>query len=315
DPVTGKVGYCSIMGANKEFYGLGIHKGSEGLNALDKIAKGEHLSDNMAAVTIQNCIMVSFDSRSYIEPEEMDIIKKTGVTFDNRNFWPQFKDYTPGYYPWLITKEQVDFLIIAIEQATIVCTEHKDVHIPFAAMREEWKFLVRIPSKKGYTVSWKDKISTPANHDETLRISVINEKNELSARNIKKTINSRSNVAWEIDFFYLPEPVRDNAQERPYFSYLFLIVDSSCGVILKLDMSPPFKNYANEFRRAFLDAVIENGFYPEKIYLKNEATYNILEPIAKILKIKIERHKNLKMLDEARDDLSKSFKVKNILKK
>ena len=117
DPETGVVNFCCIMGQAGEHYALAVYLGDEGLKGYLQIATGVIDQENMDALHAQKCLMVSFQDKSYLMEEDRLIIKQLGLKFRDKNSWPLFRDYTPGFMPWLLDESQVRLLITATEQA------------------------------------------------------------------------------------------------------------------------------------------------------------------------------------------------------
>ena len=113
NPFSKEIGYCCIMGNGGEMYGIAVYLGTRGFDSLMEMAKGEATDEMMF---IQDCLMLSFDSRGDLHPQEYKQIKELGLTFRGANAWPTFRVYEPGYYPWPIEKqEHVLFLTLALQ--------------------------------------------------------------------------------------------------------------------------------------------------------------------------------------------------------
>ncbi|MCK5320935.1 hypothetical protein KAJ61_06135, partial [Candidatus Parcubacteria bacterium] len=263
DPETKTIGYCSVMGNNKEFYGLGIYPGAEGFESLDILARGEVPDDVNERMHTQKCLMMAYDKRDFITKEDMEIIKKIDVRFDNRNFWPTFLDYSPGYHPWPISGKDAGFLTTVVEQAIDVVLDYKDkkedlmFYIPA-------KFAVKVPEEKNKKLIWHYEYLAPEKYIKNDKIPVLNEADEVLAYNIKKEIEMDYELVWELDFFRMQKPVKNsNGDTRPYYPYTLLIVEKISGVVITVELSDQSDAKVAVFRKAFLGAIKKFNILPK----------------------------------------------------
>jgi len=314
NPETEDIGYCTVMGNNKEFYGMAIYQGPEGFAILDKIARGDFRQED--AKYMQKCLMLSFDKRNYIEKEEMEIIKQIGVRFDNRNFWPQFRDYSPGYYPWHIDRKQAAYFMIIIEQALEIFSKVKDNKDKYMA-GVPYRILARIPKKNGTKIVWTDEYIVPKIMEKKITIPALSEKHEIISRKIKKEIDIDPEMTWEADDFFSPDPVKDDDEDiRPFFPRLLFFVEQRSGAVMSIGLSESAIDIiTTKFRQSFLDGILKHGAFPKKLNIRNEKLAEILRPIAKILDITIVITDKMAMFDEAKNFYNQDFEFRKTMKK
>lgn len=101
-----EIGYCCVLGNAGECFGLAVYLGSEGLEGYLKMQSGEINTYSTDMLHLQKCLMVSFDDSEFLQKEDLDLIKALGLKFKGRNSWPMFRNYQPGYYPWVLTLER-----------------------------------------------------------------------------------------------------------------------------------------------------------------------------------------------------------------
>ena len=301
DPKTKTIGYCSIMGNNKEFYGFGVYSGAEGFVSLDALARRDFSNDINEGMHTQKCLMMDYGKRDFVTKEEMEIIKKIGVRFDNRNFWPTFKDYSPGYYPWHISGKDAKFLITVIEQAINVVLDYKEkkeeliMHIPE-------KFIIRMSEEKNGKLIWRYEYLAPERYIKNNKIPVLNEADEVSAYNIKKEIDVNHEIVWESDYFRMRKPiVNNNGDTRPYYPYVLLIIERISGMVVIAELSDPSDAKVAVFRKAFLNAIKKFGILPKTLLIRNYELAKIIQPVADVLEIEIKMSNDMRMLDEAKN--------------
>jgi hypothetical protein len=102
-PETGRIDYCGVLGALGEVFALIAYEGAEGLNGYLKLLSGE-LQERSHVLEHQRCLMASFDDRSDLAPEDLEVIRSLELKFRGKNRWPMFRHYLPGYLPWFVTR-------------------------------------------------------------------------------------------------------------------------------------------------------------------------------------------------------------------
>ena len=160
NPENGQIGYCCVMGNLGEVFALAVYLGSEGLEGYLKTVSGKIDPNDMNALHIQDCLMASFENRNYLTKKDLDIIKALGLSFRGKNEWPLFRNYRPGYHPWYLSIEEVQYLTLVLEQAIDICQRVKENHRLMKAPRKGMYF-VRTADKKNGKVHWNDQWIKP----------------------------------------------------------------------------------------------------------------------------------------------------------
>ena len=299
NPENGQIGYCCIMGELGEMFALAVYLGTEGLEGYLKISSGEILPGNMDALTIQECLMASFEDREFLQKPDLEMIKKIGLKFRGRNNWPLFRSYRPGYFPWHLTDSEARYLTLALGQATEVALRFKE-DLDVLTPPRRGHFLVRVLEKN----KWKDEWLKPAplKREEL----VVGQVNEVRLEKIKRGVE-RQGGAWEADFFYSPSAVKEKGDERPYYPYTFLLVDKHSGFILATHIAKLMDDYGLEFQEKFLSTIENTKLLPSEVLVCKEEAYDLLEPITSKLGIELILVDELEMLEEARDAMFNFF--------
>ncbi len=294
NPGNGEIGYCCIMGSLGEHYALGVYLGTEGLEVYHGIQSGKFHPDE--ALVVQKCLMASFEDRKLLQKQDMQIIKELGLKFRGRNAWPMFRNYTPGYYPWFLNAEEARFLTLALHQAMDVALRVKEDAYLLDPPREN-QHLVRVAEGNYPNLTWKDQWLEPEPLKK-LDISVEPSDEVLLKRINKKTAGQAG--AWEIDVFFVPMPVKEEG--RPFFPCAVMIADHRTGMILYSDISKAFEYRAN-LREQFLNVVERLGSLPTEILVAREDVFELLDPLASRLKMKVRLVNKLKAIEEARSSM------------
>jgi len=239
--------------------------------------------------------MASFEDRKYLEPHDIKLIKKLGLKFRGSNSWPMFRSYLPGYVPWDLNSHQARFLTHTLEQVVIVSIEAKGNKKKLRSKKKD-HYLVRVQKQDG---EWADEWLKPEpSHKQTLTNEPLD---EVAMQRIKKNSTGKHGTV-ELDYFFSPSPVKEG-RERPFFPYVFLWADSESGYIFKVHVAIP-----SEYRKElciemlnFLQSNVDtNKVIPEKILVKKQEAYQLLEPIVSRLGIKIKIVHDLEAVEEAK---------------
>ena len=148
NPEDGQIGYCCVVGALREFLGLVVYLGTEGLESYLKIQTSESPEEDV--LSTGKCLTASFGDRKSLQKPDLGVIKELGLRFRGPKSWPLFRSYEPGYYPWYINQRQVRFLAHAFRQAADVSLRIKH-NRNLLSNSEEGRFLVRVRSRAGRT--------------------------------------------------------------------------------------------------------------------------------------------------------------------
>ena len=300
NPETGKIGYCCVLGAIGQVFGLVVYLGTKGLEDCLKIRSGEILPEDFDMIHFQDCLMSSFDDRNFLKKPDLQTIKSLKLNFRGSKAWPLFRRYEPGYEPWYLNREEAVFLTIALEQA-------KDIALRFKTNSKlldspiEGGYLVKAASSEKEGLAWRDEWLKPTPFGK--KEPVIPNVDEIRLQRIKKEA-AQSHMVMEIDFFYTPFVITEG--EKPYFPYLLLCVDHKPGMILKHHIAN-HKDYLMEFQNQILNLIEMVKSLPKEIRVKKKESFALLELIASKLGIKLTLAKNLHALEEAKEEMQNIF--------
>ncbi|HBA55507.1 MAG: hypothetical protein GXY80_08520 [Syntrophorhabdus aromaticivorans] len=302
NPETGDISYCCIMGINKEFYGLAAYSGTKGLDTYLKIRSGDLLPGTDDLIFLQDCLILSFENREYVQNEDMSIIKGLSLKFRGRNQWPVFRGYRPGYHPWFLTKDEVVFFSKVLAQAIDVATRFKK-NRNLLSPPNDGVYLVRVPCKEEGSLTWKDTWCKPAAPvEDGFDPEPIN---EIHVRRIKKA-RYRQHGVLELDFFFTPAPVQEKKGQRPYYPYALALVDHDSGLVLDMALAPQGE-WQNTLQTKLLEYIDTGKAVPLRILARKKEIVAFLQPILSMLDVKVSLVKSLENIDGFRKALRQQF--------
>ncbi len=300
NPANGITGYCCIMGALGEAFGLNVYLGSEGLAGYWKTQTEHDSTDAIDFLHFQKCLTLTFEDRKYLREPDLEVIKALGLKFRGRQEWPLFRNYEPGCFPWYLTHDEGVYLKVLLPQVIEVALrrrEKKDLLVP----PQKNRYLVRIPERTGQSITWKEDWLEPAPIEKVKW--EIPSVDELHLQRIKRII-SRHEGIWEIDQFYSPGPIDEGG--RPYFPHVFLWVDHDSDLVLNVRVAER-SHYQSDFQDQLIGLLEKAKFPPNEIWFQNEEPLRLSEPIAPRLGIQMKLVNRLPALEKARSHLYSFF--------
>lgn len=290
DPVTGKIGYCCALGNLGEHMALNVYMGAEGLTSYYELLEfGE--DDPMMAGLRQNCISVSFEDRDVLSDKDRKLIKDLGLKYRGAGQWVMMREYSPSWLPWYIDDEQASFLIHALQQSVAVAIRAEEN--PELLQFDEEKVLVRVPRQSPEGLIWEDQIMDMPDIDVSIAIRP-------DAQLMKRAKKLKKDQgALFLCLSYTPGPTREDAQSRPFFPMIGMVMDHKSGMIVAHEIFSP-ADIESKLQH-WLVWVFENIYkcVPAKIVLPSGMAADLLEDIADELDIELYANPEEPLFEEA----------------
>jgi hypothetical protein len=292
NPKTGETGYCCIIGNLGQELGLIVYTGTDGLASYQQLYRSQNPPDKFEDFVAQKCLSVTYDSKSALAEEDLAVINELGLAYTGTRAYPAFRNLSPGYFPWLITADDADFLCVLLGQAMEVCLRCRD-NKDLPASRQPGLFLVRVLEASGdarWTDQWLAPDPLPVMPEVPLLID------EVRLARIKASLK-KARTTWEFAYAIENMPIKEAG--RPYYPLLLLIADTLSGLILDNQMTAPH-SYQGQLVERFLQAVEKAGVYPQEILVEKDEAMRLLQPIASRLEIKLIKVRKCKESAKAR---------------
>lgn len=294
DPKTKNIGFCSIMGEAGICHGMAIYMGEEGLGCLDKIfTLGSKVYEDEDIIYQQNNINLLFGGKEEILPEELTAIKRLGFNFRGRKAWPIFRRFLPGYFPWYLTYEEMEFTTIAIEQAMEVALTNRYSPEKIGPSTD-MKFLIRTFSKGKWSEKRLKCIPSQPSQKAQVQIPL---PDGFFDKGLAQPLQRSGE--WEIDIFYTAPYVNEENGKRPYFPQVMAVMDCDTDMILGLEMAVPDCG-AETYRRKFMELLNSLPIWPTAILYKKPYVGALLSPIAENCRISMKKRKELPLIKNMR---------------
>jgi hypothetical protein len=301
NPETGDLGFVSVMGIRGEHFAVSLYLGAKGLHGFwDFEESGEFVSPERLLEIPQ--LQAAFEDRDELENQDRTVIKNLGLKFRGKKAWPMFRSFRAGFVPWHLEAEEVRFLTHALHQLAEVAPRFKANPDLFDPSDSE-PYLVRVPNNKDAS-SWKDCAMTVLPPEpETIQL-LMDPKLLASLKLIKP-----KNLKLEIDLCLFPAPMRDRG-DRPYFPYILLIVDVQSGMVLCHEMFQPLPSLEEMWGKVPLtvaQTLASASFVPKEIAVSSGVVFQLLQPFAKSLNIKLKTAPFLLTLSQVQEFMFARF--------
>jgi hypothetical protein len=333
NPDNQEIGYCCVLGALGEVFGLVVYLGSEGLDQHRRIQSGKIRAGSPEIIHGQSCLTAWFSNRGDLDKTDVKIATQVGLKPRGRAAWPQFRSFRPGYHPWFLTEDEAKYLTLCLEQTREVSLRLR-TNPEWLTAPGKGQYLVRVPvvnpdpsaneaSHAAQPTRSESLASRPSlfagiapSHagqscDQWLKPAPPAEPmirsvplDEVRLQRIKNTSSGHHGI-WEIDAAYMTEVVAGD--ERPFFPYMLLCADHDSGFILATVVAHP-STWESEFTEIFLGSLDQHKLLPEKLSLRKEALRDLFEPLASRLGVGVEMTKQLPALTHARRQFEKFSK-------
>jgi hypothetical protein len=299
-PVTGEVAYCCVLGNNEEMYGLAVYIGKIGLDGLLKMQSGELEPGDSDVIHVQNCLMVSFDDRSVLEPDDLKLIKKLGLKFRGQNAWPNFRRYEPGYVPWILTtQEEVQYLTLVLQQATQL-TQRYNYPLDTLFLSEDGEYLTRVSESINGSLHWSELWLKPELGDAPEQAEPVQYQiDELRLSKLLKTAKAKGGI-WEIDSFYAPMPIKKG--DRAYFPQMTMFLNQDEGLILHFHLSDEAGEQMN-WGVEFVQLMERLQVMPEEVWVRKATHFHYIETILEKCKIAAKIVPVLPSIQDAKEEM------------
>lgn len=306
-PESGVIGFCCVIGALGETFGLIIYRGKAGLESYMKLRRSRKIDE---LIDIQDCLSIIFVENDLLEPEDIEVMERIGIDIKSFDMYPKFRDHIPFYIPWFLTEKDVSFLLQILDEAINMCSRFKDNKTTFKPPKKG-QLLVRMPVKTTTEIEWEDRWIAPEDIPAEKRpIFVVD---EVALRRVKKKCKLVPMI-WEMGSFYTTDLiVNDPDKERPCIPIHLLIVDKESRFIFGSALATPQRFYQDSF-----DNLVKSfetcGFIPREIHIKDPELLKILEPIKVELGITVRVVKNINSFNFAKNSLLRFLRKKIFLR-
>lgn len=297
NPVTGEKGYCSVMGNLGDYMALGLYPGPEGFRSFLALFGDDEQADPQESIYAQRCLVTAFEYIEEISDEDLALFRSLGLDYEGERAWPDVRSYQPGMAPWAPDEAEVEFLIVALEQAVVFAAEvndNPDLAPAFDPARGgDLMFRQKVDG------TWTN-VSLPP--DPPVQFSPA--QLEFDPVEIENNLGLLDKIPgiWLVETFFLPAPVKEPHDDRPYFPKAVVLLDAEDGRILGMDAVKPTE-YTSATCNTLVEIFLHFKGLPESIVVSSRDNYILLKEFCRQLSIELHLDEELDVVDGLRDEI------------
>lgn len=283
DPKSKTKYYASVMGQAGSFYALAMYRGKKGYQSLTLLQNEENPDEDPEDVLFeQDCIMVSFESREEIDPEDMALIEGMNIDVTGMDLLPAFRSYRPGQMPWVINEEEARILLHVLPLGPVVAERFMDEAVEgrdyllqddYGLAEEEDLIRFFARDEQG---EWKDDWVKP---DTLVDFSPLQMKVNKKVKEAGSQLRKSAGI-WLVEQFYLREPVMDDSLDRPYFPKALALLDLDTQVLRGIN-SVAGHQMAQKGAATLLEMFQAQESIPRQLVVASKSNYALIKPVAK----------------------------------
>lgn len=300
----GNFGYAFVSGSQGGTFGIVLHTSIESISEIHDYLREPVLHENDYVGNFnftlkQDCIMMTLDNKSDIEPEYVSEIqayaKENGITLRGQKSFPHFLRCLPQRMPWSITdKRDRKYLTQALEAATEFSKRLENCD------KSEFRFgeipIIPLISKR------KDIFSCGST---MLPKPVEKQYPELCTKQVFKKYNTK--VELECKIINIPDAVYNEITKIPEYPVTIVTVETKSGYAIGADLLPYNYDISAEMLSEFINALSKNKIYPKTISVSDKRTKALLTDICSRCGVKLTVKDSLPALDEVVRELFKKM--------
>lgn len=298
DPESEEWTYCSVMGRLGEFSGIGLFEGDKGLKSLVKVYSVDHFIPEYQLKSIQDCLLLSYVSRSEIETDNYDRLQKLGLVENQYYLLPEIMKHTPGFVPWSILSQA------EVKRATLILNQVLTVlnNLTYA---DELPRLMDglVTSRYKQDGKWETSERPLPDLQSLFEQDPYIFENDLVLHQIKKA--PKSPLSLQVDAVHAPAILQEYPEERPYYPMITLCVEEESMEVLNAVTYPETK----ENPKHILECVVEvcKDMRPKEIIIRTQTIEWVLEDFCNKTDIKLVVRERLPEFDEVVSHLENEF--------
>ncbi|MCB0065423.1 MAG: hypothetical protein KDE19_25030 [Caldilineaceae bacterium] len=285
--------YVSVMGMAGEHYAVALYLGNRALTQFMQMETSQPFANPLDLLLIPQ-LQASFEDRNTLTDKDRTMLKTLGLKYRGRNAWPQLRAQQPACLPWYIETTDVPRIANALEQLLVVAPRVKSDPALLRPKGKRNLFLRKTDGQEWVDATVSPKLSTQQDIPIQLDAELVE-----TVRELPRVTN-----VLEVDLDLLPTPIGETNQ-RPYFPYSLLVVESESGMVLESDILSPLPSLSDmwaEVPNRFLGTMAKLGVLPQQIHVQSNTLAALLGGLEQ-LDLQIELVDELSSLNQAKDGL------------
>jgi Domain of unknown function (DUF6930) len=303
-PNSGKTYFINIIGQLGEVFALSAYEGANALMQFwDINQNGDKL--NKDYVLRVPHLMLSFDDKKDVLPDQAKAMAKLGRDFGKNEAWPNIRHVIPGLVPKTPESDIISDLFIILQQSLNVLKRSKtEPHFINRIEDPEEVYLIRESVENKALLKWKDSYQEVVPHKDFYRITY----NTEQISRLNEIPKSRDRYLF--DAIMLPTPVREKGSPD-CFPFALLLANKKTGIVDGFKNVLPLPDINSMYASIpakLLDLLLNAKKHPAEIIVRTDMMLQLLNKVFAKTDIKITQSYKMQVLDEAAEALIKHLK-------
>jgi hypothetical protein len=295
------------MGRAGEYCAIGIYLGNEGFGSFRQLVEKRRpytsIFEERERMLSQKCLHLAFENKKDLTEEELEevsqFVRSRNIHLGGKKAYPRFVKYEPNRYPWFLQgKKDEDYLYQAIDASIDlagILTNHKPADFGISSIREDSTDAPMMEYING-AYKFTERVSLPQAKKPVYARP--EHWNEIRIANVKRQQRTGS---WECELVLFPEPIQNKPHEVPYYPHILMAVSSETYFLLPSKPVVDYADHPEDVIDHLLECFVQQGWRPDEFRVRDKRTYELLEELAKKLKIPILIDDDLPALDDVED--------------
>ena len=287
-----EIAWCYFIGNSGQVFALNIAIGDEGLAAYYKIRDPKlqfyGFGEQLFRFFNQKIIQVEFTNPDELDKQDRLMHKLLKVPTAGNFQHCKIRQWQAGYPSVRPTDKNLPFIADCLEQALVVVQayeKNEDIIYGPDTNGSPDKILVRSCQEQEDEIVWENKYIERTYPDTTITIDTSN-----LAEVLKTNLAGieRKDANYYYFMRYIRGSVRQDAKGGPAYRPIFSALLSPRSAYAHPPELFHYKWLRKTFAKRFCRQLCELGYIPEHLIVNTTFTFNLLEPIASLLDIKLE---------------------------
>ncbi len=294
--------FVSVMGMLGEYRAVAVYAGPREWHQFLDIQDGPDIEENATSILDVLHIHAAFGRAADLEPQDKRLMRQLGLKFAPRALRPYFRDYRPGYHPWILeAEEEARLLAEALEQLLVMAPRVKEDRALLHADNRTHGVLVRSQSAPGG--AWKEQVHVFPPPTNSFRL--------MMPQGLLDQVMAlpEARLCVEVDVFPLFVSVGERGR-RPRYPYTVMAVDAESLFILGTEtvlVETTLESMWATLPEKLLDMMVKNGVRPAMLAVRAPWLYMALNGLCDALEWEVHLTGQLPALDAARKDMEQFF--------
>ena len=298
DPVSGELGFVSVMGGLGEYFAVMVYRGT---TTLGRFAAFQQHDLEPTDLLLLPRLMLAFESRNMTTSRDRKVMKALGLRFRGKHAWPWFRRFQPLVFPDYLNTDEARLMQIALEQLLALAPRIQEglldpYHIPDTC-------LVRVYEDG----KWKNRTFHFDQKDFTDVLQLRMDMQRLAALQQLP----RGKVTIEADLVPLFNmPVRGEKGSPDFWPLILLLVDHHSNIVLGSELLSPLPSLRHTLEHLPIDlvkALLKTRQRPKRILTRLrfglEHFLPIVSRIGSEIGVPVQRRSRLPRIEQVIADL------------